>query len=434
MAMMVGAVGSMFISNLQTVTLGKARAVALGLANEKMEELRNLPYNSLATQNGAIYPPGNIADNETDVRDNYTFKVNTQIVYVDDPYDGNAQGTIVGKPTDLYPYDYKEAQIKVTLATSGQLVAELATYVAGATAETASNTGILSITVLNASGQAIPNAVVTITNPNESPAVNITTSTDNNGIVLIPKLPPDSLNQYQVTATLGGYSTDGTIADPPGAQTAVKLDPNVLVGQITSVTLAIDQLSTLYINVVNTSGAPISGLAVTTTGSKQTKLNPTVYKYSLATATNASGSITLSGMEWDSYNFAVPAGYYIVSSSPYAPSALSPNSSLTENLVVSQSATWPVITTVTPSTQDTGVSAVSVAIVGSNLPSTATVALSQTGQTNITGTGCTSTGSNPTMKLTCTLNLSSAATGIWNLSVTNSTGKTTQTGGFVVNP
>jgi type II secretory pathway pseudopilin PulG len=426
MTLMVTAVGSIFVSNLNTVILGKARSVGLALANEKMEDLRNLPYASLATQHGTIYPPGNIADTETDVRDKYTFTVTTQIIYIADPYGDDGQGV------NLYPYDYKEAEITVKLATSGQVVATLSTYIAGSTIETASNTGVLSINVLNASGKPVPDATVTVTNPYESPAVNITATTNNEGVLVIPKLPPDSSNQYQVTATLPGYSTDGTIAKPSGSQTAVGLNPNVLVQQTTSVTLAIDQLSTLYLNVVSTTGAPISGLSVTTTGAKETKLNPTVYKYSQAASTDANGNITLSGMEWDSYSFSVPAGYYIVSASPYEPAALSPNSSLTEDLVVSQSSSWPVISSVSPVSQSTGTASFSLAITGSNLPSSATVVLTQTGQTAITATGCTSSGSNPTMKLTCNVNLTGAATGNWNIAATNATGTTTETAGFSV--
>jgi hypothetical protein len=38
------------------------------------------------------------------------------------------------------------------------------------------------------------------------------------------------------------------------------------------------------------------------------------------------------------------------------------------------------------------------------------------------------------MTLTCNLNLTGAATGSWNIAVINSTGTTTQTGGFSVNP
>jgi len=40
MALMVGSIGTLFIDNLHTVTLGKARAIGLAVANEKIEALR----------------------------------------------------------------------------------------------------------------------------------------------------------------------------------------------------------------------------------------------------------------------------------------------------------------------------------------------------------------------------------------------------------
>ncbi|HEX3082288.1 MAG TPA: carboxypeptidase-like regulatory domain-containing protein [Candidatus Saccharimonadia bacterium] len=437
MALMVASIGSLYISNVNTVVLGKARALGLEVAAEQVEALRDLPYDSLATQSGTIYPPGNIADNQTIVRDNFTFSVHIDINYVDDPYDGYfscpcGSGPAQGKPQDLYPYDYKKAQVTVKLKSSGKVVATESTDIAGKAAETSSNTGILSITVLNANGQGIPNANVTVVNTSVTPNVNISTTTDNNGLVVIPKLPPDSGNHYQITATLAGYSTDGTIPDPVGTQNAVKLNPNVLAQQITSLTLSIDQQSTLYVHVVDTSGNPINNLSVTTTGAKQIKTNPVVYKYSVATATNATGDITLSGMEWDGYSFAVPSGYYIVTASPYAPVALNPNTSTTVNLVVSASSTYPRIATMAPKSAATNSSSVSVVVTGSNLTGTSSLKLQMTGQTDITATGCSSSGGGST--LTCTLNLTSAATGAWNVVVSNSGGTATQTGGFNVTP
>ena len=423
MAVMVGAIGNLFVSNLTTVALGKARAVGLGLANEQMEDLRNLPYASLATENGTIYPPGNLPDNQTIVRDNYTFKVYTQIIYIHNPYDSNVAG-----------YDYKQAEITVKLASTGVTVAFLSSYVGGSTIATPTNTGVLSISVINASGKPVAGASVTITNANQSPAVNISTTTNNDGIVVIPDLPDDSGNHYQVTATLAGDSTDGTIPKPAGSQKAVELNPNILADQVTSVTLAIDVLSTLDIQANDTNGNGISGLSITTTGSKEIKTNPIVYKYSVANATGSTGGIVLGGMEWDSYSFAVPASYYIVDSSPYQPSALSPNSTSTETLVVSQNASWPGITTVSPLSQPTGTASFSLAITGRNLPSSSTVELKQTGQTSISATGCTSSGSNPSMTLTCSLNLTGAATGNWDIDVTNATGSITQPGGLDVTP
>jgi len=437
MSMMVASIGSLFIDNLHTVTLGKARAIGLALANEKVEALRDLPYDSLATQNGTIYPPGALLDNETVTRDNYKFKVHTDISYVDDPYDGYiscpcSSGPAAGKPKDLYPYDYKKAQISVTLATSGAVVSTLSTDISGKAAETSSNTGILSITVLDANGQPIENANVTITNASQSPAVNITTTTDNNGLVIVPKLPPDSLNRYQVTASLPGYSTDGTIPDPAGVQNAVELNPNVLVQQITALTLAIDRVSTLYVHVANTDGTPKSNLAVTITGAKKIKTNTDVFKYSQASTTNSTGDITLTGIEWDAYSFTLPSGNYLVSSSPYSPVALNPNGSVTVNLVVSSSSSFPTIVSVFPASAQTGTTSTSVVVTGSNLNSGTSLTLSLAGQPSINGTGCVSGGASTT--LTCIVNLTGAATGLWDLSVANSGNTATQTGGFNVTP
>ena len=439
MALMVAGIGQLFIDNLHTVTLGKARAIGLALANEKVEALRDLPYDSLATQGGAIYPPGNIADTETVTRNNYKFIVSTSIIYVDDPYDGYsscpcASGPAAGKPKDLYPYDYKKATINVTLASSGAVVSTLTTDIAGKAAETASNTGIISITVLDANGLPIPNATVTITNPNPTPAVNITTTTDANGLVVVPKLPPDSANRYQVTASLPGYSTDGTIPNPPGGQTAVKLNPNVLVQQITALTLSIDRVSTLYVHVADTDGAAIPNLAITITGAKKTMTNTDVFKYSKPSTTDASGNITLTGMEWDAYSFSLPSGYNLVTISPYSPVALDPNSSVTANLVVSTSGTYPTISGVAPISAQTGTTSTSVVITGSNLPSGTSLSLRKTGQASIAGTGCVSAGINPSMTLTCNISLVGAVTGVWDLSVTQGANTATQVGGFNVVP
>ena len=193
MTLMVTAVTQLFVDNLRVVTLGKARAVGLALAEEQMENLRDLPYQSVATQFGGIYPPGLLPDTQTLVRGGYTFTVSTKIVYIDDPYDGNATGTIVGKPKDIYPFDYKRADVGVYLKTSGKEVAQLSSDIAAKAAETGSNSGILAIKVIDANGNPIAGANVTITNPNPSPAVNITITTDDLGNVESPtyrRIPP----------------------------------------------------------------------------------------------------------------------------------------------------------------------------------------------------------------------------------------------------
>ena len=432
MVIMITAISQLFVDNLRVLTLSKARNIAIALANEQIEYLRDLPYDNVKTQYGAIYPPGLIPDSQTVVRGGYTFTEVTEVSYVDDPYDGNAAGTIVGKPKDLNPGDYKKAQVSIYLKSSGQLVARLTSDVAAKAAETASNTGVISVKVIDASGNPIPNANVHIYNPSPTPDVDIQTTTDNLGFVVIPNLPLDSTNNYQITVTLAGYSTDMTIADPPGTQTAVELNPNVLLQQVTSITLTIDRTSTLNVHVVNTAGSVLASLPVTITGAKQIELNPTVYKYSATTTTDASGNIALPGLECDSYSYAVPSGYYLVSVQPYAPGTLSPNTSQTVNLVVSTSSNYPAIATASPTKASTGSNPTSIKLTGTNFNGSSTVVLKQTGQTDITATSVVPSGSNTILSFN--VNLTGAATGSWDIVVTTSSGTVTQTGGFSVTP
>ncbi len=439
MTIMVTGVTQLFVSNLRTVTLGKARAIALSLANEQMEYLRDLPYQSVATQFGAIYPPGLIPDNQVVTRGGYTFNMKTEVNYVDDPYDGYvscpcASGPAAGKPKDLNPADYKKAQISVYLKSSGQLVAQMTSDFAAKAAETASNTGVLSITVIDASGQPVANANVHILNTAANPDVDITTTTDNQGLVVIPNLPPDSKNEYQITASLPGYSTDATEADPPGTTTAVELNPNVLAQQVTAITMSIDRVSALSVHVIDTTGNPIANKAIEIRGAKILEKNgsaPSKYKYDVTSTTDASGNINLGNMEWDSYSFIPPSGSYAVSVQPYQPVALAPNSSQTVQLVLSSSSSYVTIGSMAPSSGQTGTSSLAFTLTGTNFNGSTTVKLQQSGQPDVVATGLSVTGST---QLTGSLNLSSAATGSWDVVVTSSGTTATQTGGFSVTP
>ena len=430
-AIIVAVVG-LFGYDLATINVGKTRALGLGLANEKLEYLRDLPYNSLATVYGPIYPPGTLIDDDYQTRGNIKFRVHTDIDYVDDNYDGNAAGTVQGKPVDLYPYDYKRAQVTVYIANSNRKVATLSTFIAAKAAETSSNTGILIIKVVDASGQPVDNATVVIINPNPSPVVNITTTTDSSGLVVIPKLPPDNAHGYHIVASEAGFSTDSTSPDPPGTQTPTNPDPNVLVQQITNITLSIDRTSTLNLHVVDTSGNPVASQSVTITGTKKIYTTPDVYKTTVTKTTDASGNATLSSAEWDSYSFSVPSGRNIVTSVAYSPVALAPNSSQTVTLTLSSSGSWPTIKSATPTTDATGTSSTPLTITGTNLTG-ASLTLRLSGQSDIVATGVTVTGGGTS--LTGNINLATATPGNWDIIITSPAGnQAIQTGGFVVTP
>ena len=83
-----GAVIGSFLVMLNATNSGKIRTMAGTLANEQLEYLRNIPYDSLSTQNGTILPQGAIPDSQTVTRGGVIFTLNTTIIYVDDPFDG----------------------------------------------------------------------------------------------------------------------------------------------------------------------------------------------------------------------------------------------------------------------------------------------------------------------------------------------------------
>ena len=100
------AIYSGFQFSMKSMRYAKAKTNAVGLANEKMEELRNLPYDNLSTAAGLVLPHGAILDSQTIVKSGTKYTVLIDIRYVDDPYDGVATGPANGKPMDTYPIDY----------------------------------------------------------------------------------------------------------------------------------------------------------------------------------------------------------------------------------------------------------------------------------------------------------------------------------------
>ena len=112
--------------------------------------------------------------------------------------------------------------------------------------ESTTGGGTLSLHVVNASGANVGDANVQIVNASTSPAVNLATFTDANGLVVIGGAATSS--QYQIYVSHAGYSSAQTYArtsqnvnPTPGYLTVVK-------NQTTSATFAIDTLATLTLS------------------------------------------------------------------------------------------------------------------------------------------------------------------------------------------
>ena len=98
---------SLIILSLRITSDNKHYVAATFIANQKMENIRNLSYSSIGTIAG--WPVGSTTPHEVIYQADGIYSVDTSIEYADDPFDGTAASS-----TDAVPNDYKNVTIKVS--------------------------------------------------------------------------------------------------------------------------------------------------------------------------------------------------------------------------------------------------------------------------------------------------------------------------------
>ena len=327
LALLVHGIATLVIASYEILGFSRTRITARHLANEKIELLRNLPYSEVAVAGGI--PAGNLPQLETILRNGLPYTIRTNIVYVDDPFDGLA-------PADTLPTDYKRVRVDVSWTgtfTSSSTVT-LITDIAQRGVEATGGGGTLSILVFDAQGQPVTGAQVRIQNSLVNPPIDLTVNSDSNGLVVLPGSPA-CFECYQVDVSKTDYSSDRTYSasevthpDKPLATVNEQL--------ITEISFAIDKVATL--TVISTRGRDDNYVSLGNqffqlTGGKligTDTVDEPVYKYDELLQTDGSGSVTLSDMEWDVYRLTVPAsGWDLAGSNPLSPLALLPDSTST---------------------------------------------------------------------------------------------------------
>jgi protocatechuate 3,4-dioxygenase beta subunit len=342
---------TLFISLISSTIVSKRQAVGLSLATTQMEYLKSLPYDNLAVAGGSIYSQNPLPSTSTQTINGVVYTIRTSISYVDDAYDGcgsypnialeqlycrNYPPPSNAPVTDLNPADYKIVNVEVT-DPAGNSLAEVDTEEAPSVAETASSTGALFVKVLDASGNPVSDATVTVTNTVLSPNVNVSDSTDQNGNSIFYDIPPDANPDYVISASKTGYSTLATI---PASGSLQPTYPNqkIITQQSSYVTLTIQQqaANSLVLEAVDTSGNPLPNAKIYTKGGykKYTLTSDTSYYYDnmspsdIRPTTDASGLAALQNLTPGTYVFCGDNSttnckvggttYYLVAAIPYA--------------------------------------------------------------------------------------------------------------------
>jgi type II secretory pathway pseudopilin PulG len=243
---------------LKVVTISRVRITATSLANQKLEEARNLPYRNVGIEgvdeDGAIkateyYPP------ETN---QYTILSSVDCVLDD------ADGLT---PEDSCPCDYKK--ITVTVTSSVQFGGEvtLSTVIAPKNniQECEKKGGVLEVSVFDAKGEGLSGIEVQVEEIITGNKKYCLTDLNGkcageNGIFLNTSLEPEN---YKVIVpqpgTSPGYSREQTFKsgetyDSRTIANPEKSNPTILEGQITEMSFSVDLLSDFWIETKSSRG------------------------------------------------------------------------------------------------------------------------------------------------------------------------------------
>jgi len=242
---------------LKVVGLSKNKIVATAIANEWIEKIRNLPYESVGTKGAALPFAVGILDSETTtIGDNVEYKIEIQVKFIVDEADG------IGTD-DSCNWDYKRAEVRVSW--SGRFAGEvkLVTDISPkdkvqeiATCQ-AQPGGILSVRVFDAYGKweeerGAP--LIEVFDPQTGQRIDYATPSDGKRDF------PLATSTYKVVVSKDGFSREETFASGESHQgktiiTPEEPNPIVLLGQITEISFAIDRLSSFSVNTLSPWGS-----------------------------------------------------------------------------------------------------------------------------------------------------------------------------------
>ncbi|MBU4480384.1 carboxypeptidase-like regulatory domain-containing protein [Patescibacteria group bacterium] len=222
-----------FRMGLMLLSSIKAKAGAIVLAEEQMEFIRSLPYNSVGTLSGI--PIGNIPQTEIIDLNGIEYTRRALIQNFDDPKDGEGSDDENGITSD-----YKKVKIELSWNNGSDLIFVVSDIVPKGI-ETISGGGTLSLTVFNAFGAPIQGANILIENDDLAIPVSVNSFTNLNGKVVFPGSP--SNNNYKITVTKGGYSTAQTYEVAGENVSPSPRNLSVIEGDLTEAGFSIDLLS-----------------------------------------------------------------------------------------------------------------------------------------------------------------------------------------------
>lgn len=231
-------------SGLKVLGQSKNKIVATAIANQKIEQIRNLPYESVGVKES--FPDGILEKTEKILRNKIEYEIETRVDYVVDSADG------ISPPEDDCPQDYKKVEVKVswTGRFSGEVKLTSDISPQNLAQECATLGGILSVSVFDAYGIMVPSPLIEIKNPETDETLKTATPLEGKHYF---SLEPET---YKVVVSKSGYSSEqtygsGEIYNGKTIITPEKPHPMVLDGQMTEISFSIDKLSSFSVETLS---------------------------------------------------------------------------------------------------------------------------------------------------------------------------------------
>ncbi len=266
-----------FQSMISLIGNSKLKAGAISIANERIEYIRSLSYNSVGTVSGI--PEGLIEQNSTSTLNDVTYTERTVIQYVDAPEDGvgalDSNGILA---------DYKRVKIEISWKIKGVTkYTSIVTNIIPRGIESTTGGGTLTINVFDATAQPVQSANVHIYNNTTTTTIDTSVFTNLNGVATFPGAPAAA--NYQIDVSKSSYSNDQTYSASTTNPNPNPAHVAVIESYVSTVNFIIDKLSNLS---VKTIGVPTIGQVVD-------DFDNTNFISSSTNTTVSGGSLLLSG-------------------------------------------------------------------------------------------------------------------------------------------
>ena len=232
--------------SLKITADNKHRVAATVISNQKLERIRNLPYDSVGTVAGLV--TGVLQDSEIIVQGTNSYSVNTFVKYEDDAFDGTDSAS---GGTDDVPTDYKIINISVGwVGPFGPKTVVSSTIISPRGLEADTGGGTLQISVFDANGLPVDSASVHVENNLTTPVINFNSVTNASGLLAFYGAAT-STEGYEISITKTGYSKSSTTPRSLVNPNPTKPHASVFEDQKTEISFAIDLLSDLTIRTIN---------------------------------------------------------------------------------------------------------------------------------------------------------------------------------------